>query len=98
MEIDSVNIVLPIGAQNILSVLNKNGYAAYVIGGCVRDSIIGNGIAVKDWDITTDATPDQVEQLFNDTIPTGKQFGTITIKSDGELYEVTTFRSDEYYK
>ena len=97
MEIDSANIVLPIGAQNILSVLNKNGYAAYVIGGCVRDSIIGNGMAIKDWDITTNATPDQVEQLFNNTIPTGKQFGTITVKSDGELYEVTTFRSDGNY-
>jgi tRNA nucleotidyltransferase (CCA-adding enzyme) len=96
-----MEIKLPVYVKSILNVLNECGYAAYVVGGCVRDSILG--VEPKDWDITTDATSDQIESLFAQTIPTGKKYGTITVvwtSEDGlieEHCEVTTFRADGNY-
>ena len=96
-----MNISLPIGVKYILNMLHSNGYEAFVIGGCTRDAILNN--VPHDWDITTNATPDVVEQLFSVTYPTGKQYGTITVsyinnKGDQINYEVTTFRGEQNYK
>ncbi len=86
---------VPDNVAYILNKLNSNGFSAYMIGGCVRDSLLG--IEPKDWDITTNATPDEIESLFEYTIPTGKQYGTITVVINKEPYEVTTFRADSNY-
>ena len=63
-----VEIKLPKYVESILETLNEFGYASYVVGGAVRDALVGN--EPKDWDIATDATPDQVEEIFAQTIPT----------------------------
>lgn len=93
-----MKIKLPFYVKEILNTLNEHGYAAYVVGGAVRDSLMG--LEPKDWDVTTDATPDEIESIFKNTIPTGKQYGTITVCIYGEteeyLVEVTTFREDIY--
>lgn len=83
-------IQIPKNAATIIQTLNAHGFEAYVVGGCVRDSIIGHTPA--DWDITTSARPDQVKALFNKTIDTGIKHGTITIMMNKEGYEVTTYR------
>ena len=80
--------------------LNKMGYEAYVVGGCVRDSLLG--FEPKDWDICTSATPDEVEEVFSheDTahiVETGLQHGTVSVIMDHVPYEVTTFRVDGEY-
>lgn len=96
-----VEIKLPKYVESILETLNEFGYASYVVGGAVRDALVGN--EPKDWDIATDATPDQVEEIFAQTIPTGKKYGTITVvwsSEDGmrdDYCEVTTFRADGNY-
>lgn len=78
--------------------LNKCGYEAYVVGGCVRDSIIG--LVPHDWDICTSALPKQIVEVFSDNkiIPTGLKHGTVTIVMDDEQYEVTTYRIDGEYE
>ena len=94
-----MEIKIPDYVKYVLNALNNNGYSSYIVGGCVRDTILG--LTPKDWDITTDATPDQVEMIFPDTIPTGKQYGTITVLCHNEegvfTVEVTTFRADGEY-
>ncbi len=85
-----MNIKIPKQAVSIIEKLNEHGYEAYVVGGCVRDSILGKDPA--DWDITTSARPDQVKALFPKTIDTGIKHGTITIMMGKEGYEVTTYR------
>ena len=89
---------LPNNAKYILNKLNKYGYEAYVVGGCVRDSIIG--LVPHDWDICTSALPEQTVEIFSDykIIPTGLKHGTVTIVVDDEQYEVTTYRIDGKYK
>lgn len=84
--------------QFILNRLNDNGYEAYIVGGCVRDSIMG--IQPHDWDICTSALPEQVIELFKDckVIPTGIQHGTVSIVLDDTVYEITTYRIDGEYK
>lgn len=89
-------IVIPKAAQHIIEVLQNNGYEAYVVGGCVRDTLLGR--LPKDWDITTSALPQQVKALFSRTIDTGIQHGTVTIMIDKEGYEVTTYRIDGDYE
>lgn len=81
----------------LLSRLNQAGYRAYVVGGCVRDLLMGN--TPGDWDITTSATPQQVLALFSDlcTAPTGLAHGTVTVLVEHEPFEVTTFRKDGVY-
>ncbi|MFA5103649.1 MAG: CCA tRNA nucleotidyltransferase [Candidatus Margulisiibacteriota bacterium] len=86
---------LPKGVLNIISKLQQNGFQAYVVGGAVRDLLLGN--LVYDWDITSDALPKQVSSLFEKVVPTGIKYGTVTVMLDDGDYEVTTFRCDEKY-
>ena len=85
------------GAAELLDTLHKAGYAAYVVGGCVRDSLLG--LTPHDWDLCTSALPQQVMELFGAQrcIPTGLQHGTVTVKQGGGLYEITTFRTEGIY-
>ena len=85
------------GAAELLDTLHKAGYAAYVVGGCVRDSLLG--LTPHDWDLCTSALPQQVMELFGAQrcIPTGLQHGTVTVKQSGALYEITTFRREGTY-
>lgn len=83
-------------AVEVCRSLNKNGYQAYLVGGCVRDLLLGN--QPKDWDIATDASPKQVINMFEKTYPTGLQHGTITVAHNEEHFEVTTFRIEGEYK
>lgn len=85
------------GAAELLDTLHKAGYAAYVVGGCVRDSLLG--LTPHDWDLCTSALPQQVMELFGAQrcIPTGLQHGTVTVKQSGALYEITTFRTEGTY-
>lgn len=90
-------VLVPAGAAIILDTLSNNGFEAYVVGGCVRDSLLG--ITPKDWDICTSATPQEVEQCFSGRriIETGIQHGTVTVVVGGVGFEVTTFRTDGTY-
>ena len=92
-----MNIVLEPGASALLDALHRAGFAAYAVGGCVRDSLLG--LAPHDWDLCTAARPEQVMELFGEKqcIPTGLQHGTVTVKRDGRLYEITTFRTEGSY-
>lgn len=91
-----MRIDIPEDAAVIIDIFENNGYEAYVVGGCVRDCIIGRN--PEDWDITTSATPEQIKKLFHRTIDTGIQHGTVTIRMGGCSYETTTFRIDGEYK
>lgn len=92
-----LKIEIPSGANEIIHSLQNNGYEAFLVGGCVRDSILKRPI--HDYDITTSATPDEMMKVFKDKriIETGLQHGTITIVINGEGYEVTTYRIDGNY-
>lgn len=92
-----LKIKIPSGANEIIHTLQNNGYEAFLVGGCVRDSILGKPI--HDYDITTSATPDEMMKIFKDKriIETGLQHGTITIVINGEGYECTTYRIDGNY-
>lgn len=94
-DMKDIEIRIPPGAAKILRVLENHGYEAFVVGGCVRDSLLGRN--PNDWDITTSALPLQVKALFRRTIDTGLKHGTVTILMDGEPYEVTTYRVDGEY-
>ena len=85
------------GAAVLLDALHAAGYRAYAVGGCVRDSLMG--LVPHDWDLCTSALPQQVVELFGAErcIPTGLQHGTVTVKQNGGLYEITTFRTDGAY-
>jgi len=83
-------------ANEICQTLQRNGYQALLVGGCVRDLLLGREPA--DYDVATDATPDQVVGLFPDSIAVGAQFGVILIPRSGLKVEVATFRSDVGYK
>lgn len=92
-----MKIDIPQNANVIIHTLKNNGYTAYIVGGCVRDSIMGR--KPHDWDICTSATPDQMLEIFMNykVIETGLKHGTITIVIDGEQYECTTYRIDGEY-
>lgn len=90
-----LKITIPADAALILDTLNKNGHEAYIVGGCVRDSILGR--IPQDWDITTSALPEETKALFDHTFDTGIQHGTITVVLHKENYEVTTYRVDGKY-
>ena len=92
-----LKIEIPSGANEIIHTLQNNGYEAFLVGGCVRDSILGRSI--HDYDVTTSATPDEMMEVFKGKriIETGLQHGTITIVIDGEGYECTTYRIDGHY-
>ena len=74
----------------ILGILSENGYEAYVVGGCVRDSILARN--PSDWDITTSAKPEDVCRIFHRTVGTGLKHGTVTVLIGDEQFEVTTYR------
>ena len=84
-------------AAELLHRLHRAGYRAYAVGGCVRDSLLGQ--LPHDWDLCTSAKPEEVMQLFGaeNCIPTGLQHGTVTIRQNGKLYETTTFRTEGSY-
>ena len=97
MRAEPIFIPLDEGAASLLNRLHAAGHAAYAVGGCVRDSLLG--LVPHDWDLCTSATPAEVLALFGEEhcIPTGLQHGTVTIKSHGNLYETTTFRTEGAY-
>ena len=82
-------------AINILVKFNEAGYEAYFVGGCVRDYLLNDDFS--DIDITTNALPDEVKQIFKKSIDTGIQHGTVTILINGDSFEVTTFRTEDDY-
>ncbi len=90
-----MNINIPKEVNYILQTLFDAGFDAYVVGGCVRDSVLGK--EPDDWDITTNALPLEVKALFRRTVDTGLQHGTITVMRGSEGYEVTTYRTDGKY-
>ncbi len=89
----------PENVIKIIEIMNKHGYRAYAVGGCVRDAIMGR--EPNDWDMTTDASPEKMIEIFTlegvRTIPTGLKHGTVTILLDGTSFEMTTFRIDGSY-
>lgn len=97
MRAEPIFIPLDEGAASLLDRLHAAGHGAYAVGGCVRDSLLG--LVPHDWDLCTSATPAEVLALFGEErcIPTGLQHGTVTIKSHGNLYETTTFRTEGAY-
>ncbi|NFO04201.1 CCA tRNA nucleotidyltransferase [Clostridium botulinum] len=90
------NINIPNDVRFILETLKNNGHEAYIVGGCVRDSILNT--IPKDWDITTKARPEEVIKLFDKVILTGVKHGTVTVLINSEGYEVTTYRMDGKYE
>jgi poly(A) polymerase len=87
--------VLRNAAETIVGRLRAAGFEAVFAGGCVRDRLLG--LEPSDYDIATSARPDQVESLFDRTIPVGKQFGIVIVVIDGSHFEVATFREDGPY-
>lgn len=108
---ENILIKIPEHAENIIKKLQKNGFSAYVVGGCIRDTMQGK--QPHDWDICTSALPDDVMRIFADekVIPIGLKHGTVTIVTGGgadrspycedrdsyESFEITTFRSEGGY-
>lgn len=91
-----MKIEMPSKVKNILDVLDANGYEAFVVGGCVRDSVLGK--TPEDWDITTSAKPEEVKALFRRTIDTGIAHGTVTVMQGDDGFEITTYRVDGKYE
>lgn len=105
-----MKIEIPAGAAYVLEQLNSRGYEAYIVGGCVRDSLLGK--TPNDWDITTSAKPQEIKNVFSRTIDTGIQHGTVTVLVDRAhtgartgkavhtdyAFEVTTYRVDGVYR
>ena len=90
-------VKIPNYAAQVLSALEAEGFTAWCVGGCVRDSLLGR--APQDWDVTTAARPEQVLSVFGDrAVPTGLPHGTVTVKTAGGAVEVTTFRRDGTYR
>jgi tRNA nucleotidyltransferase/poly(A) polymerase len=90
------NLPIPEDIQAIKDIFKKNGYKLYVVGGAVRDAVLGK--TPKDYDLATDALPDKVEEMMKGgglkTLPTGKAFGVINVFTDSDEYEIATFRKD----
>lgn len=86
---------IPEPVRRVCSTLHRGGFGAWIVGGCVRDLLLGRTIA--DWDVCTSAKPEQVQRLFHKVIPTGIQHGTVTVVLDGVHYEVTTLRGEGAY-
>lgn len=89
-------LFLPSDTEYIIETLQKNGYEAYAVGGCVRDML--NSDTPHDFDITTSAEPEAVISLFKKTVPTGIKHGTVTVIINGVPNEVTTYRTDGEYR
>lgn len=91
-----MTITLPEKVKYILETMEAAGFEAYAVGGCIRDCLLNR--MPEDWDITTSAKPQQVKDLFNRTIDTGIQHGTVTVMLDKEGFEITTYRIDGEYE
>lgn len=91
-----MKVELPVDVKNIIETLEANGYEAFAVGGCVRDTLLLR--VPGDWDITTSAKPEEVKTLFSHTIDTGIQHGTVTVMKNHVGYEVTTYRIDGEYE
>lgn len=91
-----IKISMPPQANKIIKKLEQSGYEAYIVGGCVRDSILGR--KPEDWDITTSASPEEIKEIFSYTIDTGIDHGTVSVMMDRVPYEVTTYRVDGKYE
>ncbi len=91
-----LRLLVPPQAEYIIEKLEEHGFESYVVGGCVRDSLLGR--QPGDWDITTKAAPWQVKSIFGRTIDTGIAHGTVTVMRGKEAYEVTTYRIDGEYE
>jgi len=91
-----LDIDIPLPVQYILRILNDHGYESYIVGGCVRDSLLGR--TPYDWDIATSALPGEIKACFPRTFDTGIEHGTVTVVYKGENYEVTTYRIDGEYE
>ncbi len=87
--------LIPTGVREVCRELERAGYHAWIVGGCVRDLLIGR--KVSDWDVCTTALPQQVTRVFHKVIPTGIQHGTVTVMLHGEAFEVTTLRGETTY-
>ncbi len=92
---EGIRIDVPEGAAYILRTLKNNGFEGFVVGGCVRDSLIDRN--PMDWDITSNAKPEQIKELFRRTVDTGIEHGTVTVLIGDDAYEVTTYRTDGEY-
>jgi tRNA nucleotidyltransferase (CCA-adding enzyme) len=92
-----MKIEIPAGVRRVMEELISRGYEAYIVGGCVRDAL--RGAAPNDWDIATNATPDEMSSVFSDytLVPTGEKYGTKTVVIGENHYEVTTYREDGNY-
>lgn len=92
-----INIFIPNDAQSIIETLEKNGHTAYIVGGCVRDSILGK--TPHDFDLCTSATPEEMKNILLEykIYDTGLKHGTITVASENDTYELTTYRVDGEY-
>ncbi|WP_300281893.1 CCA tRNA nucleotidyltransferase [Peptacetobacter sp.] len=88
-------IKLPEDVIYIINEIEKNGFEAFAVGGCIRDSILGK--TPNDWDITTSAKPKDIIHMFDNTIETGIEHGTVTVIIDKKQYEITTYRIDGEY-
>lgn len=88
-------IDLPKNVENIIERLKEHGFEGFAVGGCVRDSLLKK--TPKDWDITTDALPEDMKKIFKKTFDTGIAHGTVTVLMDGVGYELTTYRIDGNY-
>lgn len=91
-----MKIDMPSEVKSIINILESAGFEAFAVGGCVRDKILG--LEPKDWDITTNALPDDIKSLFKATIDTGIKHGTVTVRLNKTNFEVTTYRLDGDYE
>ncbi len=89
-------ILIPEKVNYVMQSLEENGFDAFAVGGCIRDSLLG--ITPDDWDITTSAKPKDIQKIFPRTFDTGTKHGTVSVLIDKEIFEVTTFRHDGVYK
>ena len=92
-----MKISIPEKVNELLIELNRNGFEAFIVGGCVRDSILGK--TPHDWDICTNAKPDGIKECLSKyhTIDTGIKHGTVSVEIDKEIFEITTYRIDGEY-
>lgn len=86
---------IPSAVREVCATIHRAGFGAWIVGGCVRDLLLGRSVA--DWDVCSSAKPEQVKKLFRKVIPTGIQHGTVTVVLDGVHYEVTTLRGEGAY-
>jgi len=93
--VDALREKIPKDVLALCRRLEEAGHRAWIVGGCIRDLLMGR--AVNDWDLATSALPGQVQRAFDKTIPTGIEHGTVTVLFRGEAYEVTTLRGEGEY-